>query len=131
MVILRETFAYLVIRRTKQLLLRLADIVNRMIHSPNVIAYESLLFSSWLHLCKEIDKDTRKMFIEEVIELVEKLPVRNFIAVLHGMDFLSADKRKRLTIAIALVANPSILSRDEPTIGPDTRVAGSIRYAYC
>lgn len=34
------------------------------INSPNVIAYESLLFSSWLHLCKEIDKETRKMFIE-------------------------------------------------------------------
>lgn len=49
--------------------------------------------------------------------------MRNFIAVLHGMDLSSAEQRKRITISIALVANPSIFSRDEPTIGLDTRVA--------
>ena len=31
------------------------------IHSPNVTVYESLLFSAWLRLGKEVDKETRKV----------------------------------------------------------------------
>lgn len=31
------------------------------IHSPNITVYESLLFSAWLRLSKEVDKETRKV----------------------------------------------------------------------
>ncbi|KAJ1435977.1 P-loop containing nucleoside triphosphate hydrolase [Sesbania bispinosa] len=93
------------------------------IHSPNVTVYESLLFSAWLRLSKEVDKETRKMFIEEVIELVELHSVRNFIVGLPGIDGLSTEQRKRLTIAVELVANPSIIFMDEPTTGLDARAA--------
>ncbi|KAJ8457959.1 hypothetical protein OPV22_030885 [Ensete ventricosum] len=41
------------------------------IHSPHVTVYESLLYSAWLRLPPEVDSETRKMFIEEVMELVE------------------------------------------------------------
>ena len=33
------------------------------------------------------------------------------------MDGLSVEQRKRLTIAVELVANPSIIFMDEPTSG--------------
>ena len=34
-----------------------------------------------------------------------------------GLDGLSVEQRKRLTIAVELVANPSIVFMDEPTSG--------------
>lgn len=96
------------------------------IHSPNITVYESLLFSAWLRLSKEVDIETRKMFIEEVIELVELHLVRNFLVGLPGIDGLSTEQRKRLTIAVELVANPSIIFMDEPTTGLDARAAAVV-----
>lgn len=32
------------------------------IHSPNITVYESLLFSAWLRLSKEVDIETRKVY---------------------------------------------------------------------
>ncbi|KAK2454243.1 pleiotropic drug resistance protein [Trifolium repens] len=96
------------------------------IHSPNITVYESLLFSAWLRLGKEVDIETRKMFIEEVIELVELHLVRNFLVGLPGIDGLSTEQRKRLTIAVELVANPSIIFMDEPTTGLDARAAAVV-----
>nr|XP_027186672.1 ABC transporter G family member 39-like isoform X1 [Cicer arietinum] len=96
------------------------------IHSPHITIYESLMFSAWLRLSKEVDIKTRKMFIEEVLELVELYPVRNFIVGLPGIDGLSFEQRKRLTIAVELVANPSIIFMDEPTTGLDARAAAVV-----
>nr|XP_029150799.1 ABC transporter G family member 39-like [Arachis hypogaea] len=45
-------------------------------HSPHVTVYESLLYSAWLRLSSSVDSKTRKMFIEEVMELVELTPLR-------------------------------------------------------
>ncbi|KAG5086473.1 hypothetical protein JHK82_053870 [Glycine max] len=47
------------------------------IHSPHVTVYESLLYSAWLRLSPEINAQSRKMFIEEVMELVELKPLRH------------------------------------------------------
>ncbi|KAK7279020.1 hypothetical protein RJT34_24062 [Clitoria ternatea] len=96
------------------------------IHSPNVTVYESLLFSAWLRLSKEVNKETQKMFIEEILELVELHTVRNFRVGLPGIDGLSTEQRKRLTIAVELVANPSIIFMDEPTTGLDARAAAVV-----
>ncbi|CAO2183378.1 unnamed protein product [Urochloa humidicola] len=96
------------------------------IHSPQVTVYESLLFSAWLRLPKDVDSNTRKMFIEEVMELVELKPLRNALVGLPGVNGLSTEQRKRLTIAVELVANPSIIFMDEPTSGLDARAAAIV-----
>ncbi|RDY03844.1 Pleiotropic drug resistance protein 1, partial [Mucuna pruriens] len=96
------------------------------IHSPYVTVYESLLYSAWLRLSAEISSETRKMFIEEVIELVELNPLRHAIVGLPGVNGLSTEQRKRLTIAVELVANPSIIFMDEPTSGLDARAAAIV-----
>ncbi|XP_027349411.1 ABC transporter G family member 39-like isoform X2 [Abrus precatorius] len=96
------------------------------IHSPHVTVYESLLFSAWLRLPSDVNTQTRKMFVEEVMELVELKPIRDALVGLPGVDGLSTEQRKRLTIAVELVANPSIIFMDEPTSGLDARAAAIV-----
>ncbi|KAJ1410992.1 P-loop containing nucleoside triphosphate hydrolase [Sesbania bispinosa] len=96
------------------------------IHSPHVTVYESLVYSAWLRLPPEVDSATRKMFIEEVMELVELTPLREALVGLPGVNGLSTEQRKRLTIAVELVANPSIIFMDEPTSGLDARAAAIV-----
>ncbi|KAI5600727.1 hypothetical protein BDE02_01G044500 [Populus trichocarpa] len=96
------------------------------IHSPQVTVYESLLYSAWLRLPLEVDSESRKMFIEEVMDLVELNPLRHALVGLPGVNGLSTEQRKRLTIAVELVANPSIIFMDEPTSGLDARAAAIV-----
>ncbi|CAL5439934.1 unnamed protein product [Camellia sinensis] len=96
------------------------------IHSPHVTIYESLLYSAWLRFSPEVTYETRKMFIEEVMELVELTPLREAIVGLPGVNGLAIEQRKRLTIAVDLVANPSIIFMDEPTSGLDARAAAIV-----
>uniref|UniRef100_A0A2N9HXZ1 ABC transporter domain-containing protein n=1 Tax=Fagus sylvatica TaxID=28930 RepID=A0A2N9HXZ1_FAGSY len=96
------------------------------IHSPHVTVYESLVYSAWLRLSPEVNFETRQMFIEEVMELVELKPLRQAIVGLPGVSGLSTEQRKRLTIAVELVANPSIIFMDEPTSGLDARAAAIV-----
>ncbi|KAL8458116.1 hypothetical protein ACS0TY_035847 [Phlomoides rotata] len=96
------------------------------IHSPHVTVHESLLYSAWLRLSPDIDVKTRKMFVDQVMELVELGPLRGAIVGLPGESGLSTEQRKRLTIAVELVANPSIIFMDEPTSGLDARAAAIV-----
>ena len=45
----------------------------------------------------------------------------NVFCVISGKTGLSVEQRKRLTIAVELVANPSIVFMDEPTSGANPR----------
>ncbi|KAK2976352.1 hypothetical protein RJ640_014183, partial [Escallonia rubra] len=96
------------------------------IHSPHVTVYESLVYSAWLRLAPDVKKQTRQMFVEEVMDLVELNPLRDALVGLPGVDGLSTEQRKRLTIAVELVANPSIIFMDEPTSGLDARAAAIV-----
>ncbi|CAN0856234.1 Pleiotropic drug resistance protein 1 [Linum grandiflorum] len=96
------------------------------IHSPQVTVYESLVYSAWLRLPQQVDQKTRMMFVEQVMELVELNPLRNSLVGLPGVNGLSTEQRKRLTIAVELVANPSIIFMDEPTSGLDARAAAIV-----
>ncbi|XP_047328940.1 pleiotropic drug resistance protein 2-like [Impatiens glandulifera] len=96
------------------------------IHSPYVTVYESLLYSAWLRLAADVTTDKRKKFVQEVMDLVELTPIRNALVGLPGVDGLSTEQRKRLTIAVELVANPSIIFMDEPTSGLDARAAAIV-----
>ncbi|CAN6233634.1 unnamed protein product [Urochloa humidicola] len=93
------------------------------IHSPNVTVHESLMYSAWLRLPLEFDPKTRKMFVDEIMELTELTSLRGVLVGLQGVNGLSTEQRKRLTIAVELVANPSIIFMDEPTSGMDARAA--------
>lgn len=66
------------------------------------------------------------MFIDEVMDLVELTGLKNAMVGLAGATGLSAEQRKRLTIAVELVASPSIIFMDEPTTGLDARAAAIV-----
>ncbi|KAH9331701.1 hypothetical protein KI387_003809, partial [Taxus chinensis] len=96
------------------------------IHSPYVTVYESLVYSARLRLPKEVDRKTRDMFVDEVMELVELSNLKCALVGLPGVNGLSTEQRKRLTIAVELVANSSNIFMDEPTSGLDARAAAIV-----
>ncbi|KAJ7546115.1 hypothetical protein O6H91_08G025200 [Diphasiastrum complanatum] len=96
------------------------------IHSPNVTVHESLVYSAWLRLPREVDQNVKEMFVEEIMELVELNSLREAMVGIPGVTGLSTEQRKRLTIAVELVANPSIIFMDEPTSGLDARAAAIV-----
>ncbi|KAK6148816.1 hypothetical protein DH2020_016341 [Rehmannia glutinosa] len=87
------------------------------IHSPQVTVHESLMYSAFLRLPKEVSK-------EEIMARTYHL--KDAIVGIPGVTGLSTEQRKRLTIAVELVANPSIIFMDEPTSGLDARSAAIV-----
>ncbi|KAI4335068.1 hypothetical protein L6164_013749 [Bauhinia variegata] len=96
------------------------------IHSPYITVEESVTFSAWLRLPVETDSVTKRKFVEEVIETIELDDIRDCLVGIPGQSGLSTEQRKRLTIAVELVSNPSIIFMDEPTSGLDARAAAVV-----
>ncbi|KAI3761586.1 hypothetical protein L1987_52006 [Smallanthus sonchifolius] len=96
------------------------------IHSPSITVCESLIYSGFLRLPKEVGNEEKMTFVHEVMELVELDKLKDAIVGLPGVTGLSTEQRKRLTIAVELVANPSIIFMDEPTSGLDARAAAIV-----
>ncbi|CAH9137901.1 unnamed protein product [Cuscuta epithymum] len=97
------------------------------IHSPQVTVHESLIFSAFLRLSEEVTREQKMAFIDEVMNLVELDDcLKDAIVGIPGVSGLSTEQRKRLTIAVELVANPSIIFMDEPTSGLDARAAAIV-----
>ncbi|KAL6008799.1 hypothetical protein ACLOJK_022025 [Asimina triloba] len=99
------------------------------IHSPQVTIEESVIFSAWLRLPSEIDSNTKAGFVAEVLEMIELDGIKDNLVGIPGVSGLSTEQRKRLTIAVELVANPSIIFMDEPTSGLDARAAAIVMRA--
>ncbi|GLT30454.1 hypothetical protein SLA2020_052530 [Shorea laevis] len=99
------------------------------IHSPQLTVEESLIFSAWLRLAPEIESKTKDEFVNEVLETIELDEIKDALVGIPGVSGLSTEQRKCLTIAVELVANPSIIFMDEPTTGLDARAAAIVMRA--
>nr|XP_017234537.1 PREDICTED: pleiotropic drug resistance protein 3-like [Daucus carota subsp. sativus]XP_017234538.1 PREDICTED: pleiotropic drug resistance protein 3-like [Daucus carota subsp. sativus] len=99
------------------------------IHSPQVTVEESIIFSAWMRLHPQINAQTKYNFVKDVLQTVELDGLKDALVGIPSVSGLSTEQRKRLTIAVELVANPSILFMDEPTTGLDARAAAIVMRA--
>ncbi|KAH7834726.1 hypothetical protein Vadar_019026 [Vaccinium darrowii] len=99
------------------------------VHSPQITIEESLVYSAWLRLDPEIDSQTKLEFVREVLEIIELDEIKDCLVGIPGVSGLSTEQRKRLTVAVELVANPSVIFMDEPTTGLDARAAAIVMRA--
>ncbi|WRX10696.1 ABC transporter-like [Theobroma cacao] len=96
------------------------------IHSPQITVGESVMYSAWLRLPAEFDKHKRLEFVAEVLQMIELDEIKDALVGVTGVSGILSEQRKRLTIAVEVVSNPSIIFMDEPTSGLDARAAAIV-----
>ncbi|KAL0035494.1 hypothetical protein WJX77_008879 [Trebouxia sp. C0004] len=115
------------VKKTKATLARVMGYVEQSdIHTPALTVMESLTFSAHLRLPRSVNMRSEAKFVDNVLDLVDMQGLRNALVGLPGYSGLSVEQRKRLTVAVELVANPSIVFMDEPTSGLDARAAAIV-----
>ncbi|KAJ7716581.1 ABC-2 type transporter-domain-containing protein [Mycena maculata] len=96
------------------------------LHLATSTVRESLVFSALLRQHKSVPKEEKLAYVEEVIALLEMESYASAVVGVPG-EGLNVEQRKRLTIAVELVAKPELLVFfDEPTSGLDSQTAWSI-----
>lgn len=93
------------------------------VHEPLATVREALEFSALLRQSRDTPDDEKLRYVDTIIDLLELNDLEHSLIGKPGSG-LSIEQRKRLTIAIELVAKPSILIfLDEPTSGLDGQAA--------
>ncbi|KAF3782272.1 ABC transporter G family member 44 [Nymphaea thermarum] len=78
--------------------------------------------------CEQTDIHSPHVFINKVLETIELDRIKDALVGIPSANGLSMEQRKCLTIAVELVANPSIIFLDEPTLGLDARGAAIVMH---
>ena len=96
------------------------------LHLETSTVREALRFSAYLRQSRKVSKAEKNEYVEKIIELMEMEPYAEAVVGVQG-EGLNVEQRKRLTIAVELVARPKLLLfLDEPTSGLDSQTAWSI-----
>ncbi len=87
------------------------------IHTPTTTVAEALWYSARLRLPPSVSDDAVVGNIMDVVDVVDLMPQLNSLVGTPGESGLTTEQRKRLTIAVELVASPAVVFMDEPTSG--------------
>ncbi|KAL6452013.1 CDR3 Opaque-specific ABC transporter CDR3 [Candida maltosa Xu316] len=96
------------------------------LHLETSTVREALQFSARLRQPSSVSRKEKDQYVEKIIDLMEMSPYAEAVVGVPGQG-LNVEQRKRLTIAVELVARPQLLVfLDEPTSGLDSQTAWSI-----
>ncbi|EGW35495.1 opaque-specific ABC transporter CDR3 [Spathaspora passalidarum NRRL Y-27907] len=96
------------------------------LHLDTSTVREALRFSAYLRQENKYSDIEKEQYVENIIELMEMTDFADAVIGVPG-EGLNVEQRKRLSIAVELVARPKILLfLDEPTSGLDSQTAWSI-----
>ncbi|PIL29236.1 ATP-binding cassette transporter [Ganoderma sinense ZZ0214-1] len=90
-------------------------------HLPMATVREALLFSAELRQSPEVPLEEKKAYVEKVLVMCGLSAYADAV-----VGSLGVEHRKRTTIAVELVAKPSLIFLDEPTSGLDSQSAWAI-----
>ncbi|EFW98765.1 ABC multidrug transporter [Grosmannia clavigera kw1407] len=96
------------------------------VHEPTATVLEALLFSARLRQPMSVPDLEKRQHVIQIMDLLELTSMQHAIIGSPG-EGLSIEQRKRLTLAVELVAKPALLFLDEPTSGLD----GQSAYEIC
>jgi ABC-type multidrug transport system ATPase subunit len=88
--------------------------------TPQLTIVETILFSATLRLEEKdpaVNKASIQKFVNQTMHMLELTNEQDLQVGSDDTGGLSFEQRKRLSIAVELVANPSIIFLDEPTSG--------------
>ncbi|KAL3725768.1 hypothetical protein ACJRO7_030749 [Eucalyptus globulus] len=107
---------------------RLTGYVEKLdAHQPYLSVRETLHFSAALRLSQTISSVNRRIHVELVLDQLDLLPYSNqLVGSLRDATGKTFEIAKKITIAVELAANPSILFLEEPISGLDSRGTSSI-----
>ncbi|KAL3725770.1 hypothetical protein ACJRO7_030751 [Eucalyptus globulus] len=96
-------------------------------HQPYLSVREALHFSAALRLSQTISSANRRIHVELVLDQLDLFPYSNqLVGSLRDATGKTFEIAKKITIAVELAANPSILFLEEPVSGLDSRGTASI-----
>lgn len=97
------------------------------VHNEFATVRETLCFSAEMRQPPNVSIAEKHEYVSKIITLLEMDNIADALIgnVEHGVG-ISVEERKRLTIAIELVAKPRVLFLDEPTSGLDSQSALNI-----
>ena len=84
------------------------------VQSPQLTIRETVEFSAKMRLDESISKETKLKFVDRVLKMLELDGIDGFL-VGNDSGGLSFEQKKRLSIAVELASNPSVIFLDEPS----------------
>jgi ABC-type multidrug transport system ATPase subunit len=103
--------------------IRSAYVIQQDILLPTLTVRETLTYAAELRLPSSVGKEKRKQLVEEVILELSLKEAANTRIGNHAHKGCSGGEKRRTSIGVQLLSNPSLLWLDEPTTGLDSTSA--------
>ena len=98
-------------------------------HNPMSTVQEAIAFSGRMRLPQKVSNSELQMKVKNVLEVLGLAHLADERIGSPGMGGVSPEVRKKVTIGVELIAEPSILFLDEPTTGLDSAGAYAVMSA--